>query len=199
MRYFGNLTWVNIGYCRISTNDQNLDLQLDELKKAGCERIFQDIASGAKSDRKGLKEAIEFARSGDVIVCWKLDRVGRSLRDLIETINTLKDRGIGFRCLTQQLDTTTPSGMLIFHVFGAMSEFERSLIQERTQAGLQAARARGRLGGRPKLDNSQRIEIAASLYNDGKVSVAEICKNLKISKATFYRDLKAKAAWAKSK
>ena len=199
MRYFGNLTWVNIGYWRISTNDQNLDLQLDELKKAGCERIFQDIASGAKSDRKGLKEAIEFARSGDVIVCWKLDRVGRSLRDLIETINTLKDRGIGFRCLTQQLDTTTPSGMLIFHVFGAMSEFERSLIQERTQAGLQAARARGRLGGRPKLDNSQRIEIAASLYNDGKVSVAEICKNLKISKATFYRDLKAKAAWAKSK
>ena len=185
---------MNIGYCRISTNDQNLDLQLDELKKAGCERIFQDIASGAKSDRKGLKEAIEFARSGDVIVCWKLDRVGRSLRDLIETINTLKDRGIGFRCLTQQLDTTTPSGMLIFHVFGAMSEFERSLIQERTQAGLQAARARGRLGGRPKLDNSQRIEIAASLYNDGKVSVAEICKNLKISKATFYRDLKAKAA-----
>ena len=185
---------MNIGYARISTTDQNLDLQVDELKKAGCERIFQDIASGAKSDRKGLKEAIEFARSGDVIVCWKLDRVGRSLRDLIETINTLKDRGIGFRCLTQPVDTTTSAGMLVFQIFGAMAEFERSLIRERTQAGLLASRARGRLGGRPKLDNSQRIEIAASLYRDGKVSVAEICKNLKISKATFYRDLKAKAA-----
>ncbi len=185
---------MNIGYARISTTDQNLDLQIDELKKAGCERIFQDIASGAKSDRKGLREAIEFARSGDVIVCWKLDRVGRSLRDLIETINTLKDRGIGFRCLTQPVDTTTSAGMLVFQIFGAMAEFERSLIRERTQAGLQAARARGRLGGRPKADNSQRIEIASSLYRDGKVSVAEICKNLKISRATFYRDLKAKAA-----
>ena len=182
---------MNIGYCRISTNDQNLDLQLDELKKAGCERIFQDIASGAKSDRKGLKEAIEFARSGDVIVCWKLDRVGRSLRYLIETINTLKDRGIGFRCLTQQLDTTTPSGMLIFHVFGAMSEFERSLIQERTQAGLQAARARGRLGGRPKSVNENRIASASTLYKDGKMSINQICETLKISRATFYRDLKA--------
>lgn len=185
---------MNIGYMRVSSTDQFLYLQEDELKKAGCERIFQDIASGAKSDRKGLKEAIEFARSGDVIVCWKLDRVGRSLRDLIETINTLKDRGIGFRCLTQPVDTTTSAGMLVFQIFGAMAEFERSLIQERTQAGLQAARARGRLGGRPKVDNSQRIEIATSLYRDGKVSVAEICKNLKISKATFYRDLKTKAA-----
>lgn len=187
---------MNIGYMRKSSTDQKLDLQEDELKKAGCERIFQDIASGAKSDRKGLKEAIEFARSGDVIVCWKLDRVGRSLRDLIETINTLKDRGIGFRCLTQQLDTTTPSGMLIFHVFGAMAEFERSLIRERTQAGLQAARARGRLGGRPKSVNETRIASAATLYKDGKMSIKQICQTLKISRATFYRDLKLKSKHA---
>jgi len=185
---------MNIGYCRVSTTDQTLDLQRDELLKAGCKKIFEDVASGAKSDRHGLRDCIDFARSGDVIVCWKLDRVGRSLKHLIEVINELKERGIGFRCLTQNLDTTTPSGMLVFHVFGAMAEFERSLIQERTQAGLAASRARGRLGGRPKVDNSRRIEIASSLYNDGKVSVAEICKNLKISRATFYRDLKLKKA-----
>ena len=183
---------MNIGYCRISTTEQTLDLQLDELKKAGCERIFQDIASGAKTDRQGLRDAIDFCREGDVLVCWKLDRVGRSLRDLIDTINKLKDRGIGFRCLTQNLDTTTPSGMLIFHVFGAMAEFERSLIQERTQAGLQAARARGRLGGRPKSLNKKRVEIATTLYEDGKTPVKQICETLKISRATFYRDLRAK-------
>jgi DNA invertase Pin-like site-specific DNA recombinase len=185
---------MNIGYCRVSTTDQTLDLQLDALRRAGCEKIFEDVASGAKSDRQGLRECIEFARKGDVIVCWKLDRVGRSLKHLIEVVNELKERGVGFRCLTQNLDTTTSSGMLFFHIMGALAEFERSLIQERTQAGLAASRARGRLGGRPKVDNSQRIEIASSLYNDGKVSVAEICKNLKISRATFYRDLKLKKA-----
>ncbi len=183
---------MNIGYCRVSTTDQTLDLQRDELLKAGCERIFEDVASGAKADREGLRDCIDFAREGDVIVCWKLDRVGRSLKHLIEVINELKNRGVGFRCITQNLDTTTPSGMLVFHVFGAMAEFERSLIQERTTAGLAAARSRGRLGGRPKVDNSQRIQIATSLYEDGKVPVAEICKNLKVSRATFYRDLKAK-------
>jgi DNA invertase Pin-like site-specific DNA recombinase len=185
---------MNIGYCRVSTTDQTLNLQRDELLKAGCEKIFEDVASGTKSDRQGLRECIDFARKGDVIVCWKLDRIGRSLKHLIEVINELKERGVGFRCITQNLDTTTPSGMLVFHVFGAMAEFERSLIQERTQAGLAASRARGRLGGRPKVDNSHRIEIASSLYNEGKVTVAEICKSLKISRATFYRDLRLKAA-----
>lgn len=131
---------MNIGYARTSTSDQNQHLQLDALREAGCQRIFQDVASGAKTERQGLKHAIEFARPGDVICCYKLDRVGRSLRDLIDTINKLKDRDVGFKCLSQNLDTTTPSGMLIFHVFGAMAEFERSLISERTQAGLQAAR-----------------------------------------------------------
>jgi DNA invertase Pin-like site-specific DNA recombinase len=185
---------MNIGYARKSSADQNFDLQLDALNKAGCERIFDDVASGAKSDRQGLKNAIEFARSGDVIVCWKLDRVGRSLRDLIETINTLKDRGIGFRCLTQPVDTTTSAGMLVFQIFGAMAEFERSLIRERTQAGLLASRARGRLGGRPKSVNENRIASASTLYKDGKMSINQICQTLKISRATFYRDLKAKAA-----
>lgn len=182
---------MNIGYSRISTTDQSLDLQKDELIKAGCDRIFEDVASGAKTDRQGLKDAIEFCRSGDVLVCWKLDRVGRSLKDLIEIVNTLKKRGVGFRCLTQNLDTTTNSGMLFFHIMGALAEFERSLIQERTQAGLQAARARGRLGGRPKVDNSKRAEVALSLYKDGKTPISQICETLKISRATFYRDLSA--------
>ena len=182
-----------IGYSRISTSDQTISLQHDALKEAGCEKMFQDIASGAKTDRMGLKNAIEFARSGDVLVCWKLDRVGRSLRDLIEIINTLKEKGVGFRCLTQNLDTTTPSGMLIFHVFGAMAEFERSLIRERTNAGLASARARGRLGGRPKSINTNRIESAATLHRDGKMSITEICETLKISRSTFYRDLRNKA------
>jgi len=182
---------MQIGYCRVSTNDQNLELQLDELKKAGCEKIFQDIASGSKSERQGLKDAIEFARKGDVLVVWKLDRLGRSLRHLIDTVNSLQNRGIGFRCLTQNLDTTTPSGMLIFHVFGAMAEFERSLIQERTSAGLKAARARGRLGGRPKILDDEKAGIAASLYADGKTTVIQICKTLNISRATFYRNIAA--------
>jgi DNA invertase Pin-like site-specific DNA recombinase len=136
-----------------------------------------------------LKEAIEYARSGDVLVCYKLDRVGRSLKDLIDTVNVLKTKGIGFRVLTQQLDTTTPAGMLIFHVFGAIAEFERSLIQERTSAGLKAARGRGRVGGRPKTMDKKKLSIAESLYKDGKTSVLEICKTLGISRATFCRNI----------
>jgi len=180
-----------IGYMRVSTSDQSLNLQSDDLLKAGCDRIFEDVASGAKSDRKGLKEAIEFCRPGDVLVCWKLDRVGRSLKDLIEIVNTLKNRGVGFRCLTQQLDTTTSSGMLFFHIMGSLAEFERSLIQERTAAGLASARARGRLGGRPKVDNSKRAEVASNLHTEGRTPIMTICETLKISRATLYRDLKS--------
>ena len=183
-----------IGYSRISTSDQQLSLQHDALKEAGCEKIFQDIASGAKADRTGLKDAIEFARSGDVFCCWKLDRVGRSLRDLIDTINILNDKGVGFRSLTENLNTTSPSGMLLFHIFGSLAEFERALIRERTNAGLASARARGRLGGRPKANNTNRIESAATLHKDGKMSITEICETLKISRSTFYRDLRARAA-----
>ena len=185
---------MNIGYCRISTSEQNLDLQIQALKEAGCEKIFEEVASGAKDDRPKLKEAIDYARKGDVIVIWKLDRLSRSLKHLIETVNDLEKREIGFRCTTQQLDTTTPSGKLIFHVFGAISEFERSLIRERTAAGLKVARARGRLGGRPKVLDQEKITIAQALYNDGKTTVEKICSTLGISRATFYRNVKQKAA-----
>jgi DNA invertase Pin-like site-specific DNA recombinase len=183
-----------IGYCRISTADQNLDLQIQALKEAGCEKIFEEVASGAKDDRPKLKEAIEYARKGDVIVVWKLDRLSRSLKHLIETVNDLEKREIGFKCITQNLDTTSPSGKLIFHVFGAISEFERSLIRERTAAGLKVARARGRLGGRPKVLDLEKITIAQSLYDDGKTTVEKICSTLGISRATFYRYVKQKVA-----
>ena len=183
-------THMNIGYCRVSTQDQNLELQLDELKKAGCEKIFQDVASGSKYEREGLQDAIAFAREGDCVVVWKLDRLSRSLRHLIDTVNQLKERGVGLRVLTQNLDTTTPSGTLVFHIFGALAEFERLLIKERTNAGLAAARARGRVGGRPKAMDEKKIQIAQSLYVDGKTTVSEICDTLNVSKATLYRNLK---------
>jgi DNA invertase Pin-like site-specific DNA recombinase len=185
---------MNIGYCRISTSEQNLELQIQALKEAGCEKIFEEVASGAKDDRPKLKEAIEYARKGDVIVVWKLDRLSRSVKHLIETVNDLEKKEIGFRCVTQQLDTTSPTGKLIFHVFGAISEFERALIRERTAAGLKVARARGRLGGRPKVLDQEKITIAQSLYDDGKTTVEKICKTLGISRATFYRNVIQKAA-----
>jgi DNA invertase Pin-like site-specific DNA recombinase len=181
---------MKIGYSRISTSDQNLELQLDELKKAGCEKIFQDVASGSKDERKGLQDAMNFAREGDCIVVWKLDRLSRSLQHLIDTVNQLKDRGVGLKVITQNLDTTTPSGNLVFHIFGALAEFERLLIKERTIAGLSSARARGRVGGRPKAMDEKKIQIARSLHADGKTSISEICKTLKVSKATLYRCLK---------
>ena len=186
--------FMNIGYCRISTDSQNDSLQLQALKDAGCEKIFSDVASGSKTDRVGLRECIEFARSGDVIVAWKLDRIGRSLKDLIETVNTLKEREIGLKIITQQLDTTTPSGMLFFYIMGALAEFEKSLIQERTRAGILASRARGRLGGRPKALDKKQIAVAESLYADGKTSISQICKTLGVSRATFYRNITLKAA-----
>src|SRR3954467_10501673 len=136
-----------VGYARVSTEDQNLDLQRDALTRAGCERIFTDVASGAKDDRTGLAGALAFLRPGDTLVVWKLDRLGRSLKHLIETVTALQARKIGFRSPQESIDTTTSGGKLIFHVFGALAEFERDLIRERTQAGLQAARARGRKGG----------------------------------------------------
>jgi DNA invertase Pin-like site-specific DNA recombinase len=186
---------MNIGYSRISTSDQNLELQLDELKKAGCEKIFQDVASGSKDERQGLQDAISFAREGDCIVIWKLDRLSRSLRHLIDTVNQLKGRGIGLRVITMNLDTTTPSGNLVFHIFASLSEFERELIRERTIAGLQAARVRGRVGGRKRLMDEKKVQIAKSLHADGKATVSEICETLNVSKATLYRNLKlAKAA-----
>lgn len=179
-----------IGYARISTQEQTLNLQTDALNKAGCTRIFTDTASGASTERKGLEEAIQFLREGDTLVVWRLDRLGRSLKHLIETITVLHNRKIGFRSLNENIDTTTPGGKLIFHVFGALAEFERDLIRERTQAGLTAARARGKRGGRPRiaaLNDQRKVAMAQALYNDKRNSIIDICKTLRVSRSTLYR------------
>jgi DNA invertase Pin-like site-specific DNA recombinase len=179
-----------IGYARVSTHDQTLNLQQDALQKAGCSKLFTDTASGAKAERKGLEEALNYVRKENILVVWRLDRLGRSLPHLIATMTDLEGRGIGFKSLTENIDTTTSGGKLIFHIFGALAEFERNLIRERTTAGLSAARARGRRGGRPKALTARQISIAQSLYNDPKNAILEICRTLKISRATFYRSIK---------
>jgi len=179
-----------VGYARVSTDDQTLALQLDALQAAGCETVFRDTISGTKIERPGLSKALEHARAGDMLVVWRLDRLGRSLSHLIDLIQTLEGRGVGFKSLTEQIDTTTSGGKLIFHIFGALAEFERNLIRERTMAGLQAARARGRKGGRPKKPNTDtKIVMAKRLHADQNNSIAEICKTLGVSRATLYRYL----------
>lgn len=180
-----------IGYARVSTQDQNLDLQRDALERAGCSEIFTDVASGAKSDRSGLKYALNLAKEGDTIVVWKLDRLGRSLGHLIETVSGLSSRKVGFRSLQEAIDTNTPGGKLFFHVFGALAEFERDLIRERTKAGLAAARARGRIGGRPRLIDERMSQLASGLLSDPSRSVRDVCSTLGVSRATFYRHLAA--------
>jgi DNA invertase Pin-like site-specific DNA recombinase len=183
---------MEIGYARVSTGEQTLNLQLDALHAAGCSTIYQETASGAKADRPVLEQVLAYARAGDTLVVWRLDRLGRSLEHLIDVVAGLAERGIGFKSLTEQIDTTTPGGKLIFHVFGALAEFERDLIRERTQAGLAAARARGRLGGRPKkLTDPKQLELARSLYAGGQIDVATICRTLGISRATLYRAVKS--------
>jgi DNA invertase Pin-like site-specific DNA recombinase len=189
---FETIISMLIGYARVSTTDQTLDLQKDALEKAGCSRIFTDTASGAKAERIGLDEALNYVRPGDTIVVWRLDRLGRSLRHLIETITGLNNRGVGFKSITESIDTTTSGGKLIFHIFGALAEFERDIIRERTQAGLNAARARGRLGGRPKALTPKKAQQALTLYNDKTNTIDEICKTLNISRATLYRYIKTK-------
>lgn len=179
-----------IGYARVSTHDQNLDLQKDALTKAGCEKVLVDVASGKATDRSGLERAKELLRDGDVFVVWRLDRLGRSLKHLIETLTELEGRGVGFLSLTEAIDTTTPGGRLIFHVFGALAEFERNLIRDRTQAGLAAARARGRNGGRPKSFNASQRELAVDLYRHRKHSIQEICRTVGISRPTLYAYVK---------
>lgn len=176
-----------VGYARVSTSDQNLDLQIDALKTAGCERIFTDQESGAKEDRVGLVQALGFVREGDSLVVWKLDRLGRSLKHLVETVTELEKVGIGFKSLQESIDTTTPGGKLVFHLFAALAEFERDLIRERTKAGLKAARARGKKGGRPKAMDEKKRAMAQRLREDPSLSVADICKQLGVSSATFYR------------
>jgi DNA invertase Pin-like site-specific DNA recombinase len=179
-----------IGYARVSTADQTLHLQHDALTQAGCTKIFTETASGANTERQGLDNAISYVRPGDTLVVWRLDRLGRSLQHLIQTITDLDNRGIGFRSLTEQIDTTTSGGKLIFHIFGALAEFERDLIKERTQAGLQSARVRGKRGGRPKALSQKKLAMLHSLYADKSNSIVEICKILNISRPTFYRYIK---------
>jgi DNA invertase Pin-like site-specific DNA recombinase len=187
-----------VGYARVSTGDQNLDLQKDALKKAGCARLFTDVASGAKDERAGLAEAIAYLRPGDTLAVWKLDRLGRSLKHLIETVTSLQARKIGFRSLQESIDTTTSGGKLIFHVFGALAEFERDLVRERTQAGLRAARARGRKGGRPRSLDATKLAQARSLHQDPANTIADICATLGISRATFYRHLPSRGETTQS-
>src|SRR2546421_5347140 len=192
---FETIRTMLIGYARVSTQEQTLNLQKDALEKIGCIKIFSDVVSGAKAERPGLTDALAYVRAGDTLVVWRLDRLGRSLKHLIETITDLNNRHIGFKSITENIDTTTSGGKLIFHMFGALAEFERDIIRERTKAGLQAARARGRLGGRPKvhtLNTPKKVAMAQSLYDDKNNTIAEICKTLNISRATLYRYIKTK-------
>ena len=181
---------MKIGYARVSTLDQSLDLQLDALHQAGCDRIFQDVVSGAKVSRPGLDEALDYLRSGDTLVVWRLDRLGRSLPHLIQSVKALEERGIGFHTLQESINTSTSGGKLIFHIFGALAEFERNLIQERTEAGLLAARARGRNGGRPRSLDEKKVQLLYKLYDEKQHSVPELCDMLGISKTTLYDYLK---------
>jgi DNA invertase Pin-like site-specific DNA recombinase len=175
-----------IGYARVSTDDQNLSLQQDALEKAGCTKIYEDRISGVKAERPGFQKALEIARSGDVLVVWRLDRLGRSLKDLIQTMEMLEARGIELQSLSESIATTNSGGKLVFHLFGALAEFERNLIRERTQAGLKAARARGRLGGRPKALEPAKRKLVVKLYQEGQHSIDEICRMMGISKPTLY-------------
>lgn len=176
-----------IGYARISTTEQNLDLQKDALLVAGCQRLFTDVASGAKAQRPGLVDALDHCRPGDVLVVWKLDRLGRSLPHLVETVRNLAAQGIGFKSLRENLDTTTSSGKLIFHIFASLAEFEQDVIRERTQAGLSAARVRGRLGGRPQGVDEKKKRAALALKKDPTRTVKEICQIVGISRNTYYK------------
>ena len=186
---------MKIGYARVSTKDQSLNLQKDALEKAGCRKIYSEQISGTKTDRANLDEMIEHIRQGDIIVVWKLDRLGRSLRDLINLISKFQDLGVEFKSLQDNIDTTTPTGKLTFHLFAALAEFERDIISERTKAGLESARARGRRGGRPKGLSKKAMDkarLAESLYNEKNNSIQEICEYLSVSKSTLYRYLRSR-------
>ena len=178
-----------IGYARISTTEQKLEPQVDALKAAGCETVFEDVISGAKAERPGLNNALAFLRTGDTLLVWKLDRLGRSMKHLVETVTDLGDRGVGFKSLTEGVDTTTTGGTLVFHLFGALAEFERDLIVERTQAGLKAAATRGRKGGRKPVVTLKKLEQAKAHISDG-LTVREAAARLKISKTSLYNALR---------
>ncbi len=183
-----------VGYARVSTQDQKPELQLDALRAAGCEKVFVEKASGAQRERPELKAALDYMRDGDTLVVWKLDRLARSMKQLIETVEGLEEVGVGFRSLTEAIDTTTAGGKLVFHVFGALAEFERSIIRERTRAGLDAARARGRKGGRPPKLKESDLKAARAMLADKSITVEEVAKHLRVSPATLYRHLPAARA-----
>ena len=176
-----------VGYARVSTQDQKPELQLDALKAAGCGRLFVERASGAREDRPHLRAALDYMRAGDALVVWKLDRLARSMKQLIETVDQLKARGIGFRSLTEAIDTTTAAGELFFHIFGALAQFERSIIRERTNAGLKAALARGRKGGRRPKVHPDDVRAAITLLHDPDISVREAAAKLGLSVSALYR------------
>lgn len=188
-REYGQIAVPNVGYARVSTIDQDPALQLDALAAAGCAKVFEDRASGARADRAGLRSALEYVRDGDVLIVWKLDRLGRSLPHLIETVTSLATRGVGFRSITEAIDTTTPGGRLVFHLFGALGEFERDLIQERTRAGLAAAVARGRKGGRKPVVTSEKLKLARTFIAKG-LTVREAATRLRVGKTALYDALR---------
>jgi DNA invertase Pin-like site-specific DNA recombinase len=177
---------MKIGYARVSTLEQNVNLQRDALEKAGCEKVLVDQVSGTVAKRPGLEKAKELLRKGDTLVVWRLDRLGRSLRDLIEWVRYLEEKGVELKSLHEAIDTSTRTGKLTFHLFGSIAEFERDLIRERTQAGLAAARARGRRGGRRKALNAEKQNVAVNLYNEKTMTVDKICELMGISKPTLY-------------
>jgi DNA invertase Pin-like site-specific DNA recombinase len=183
-----------IGYARVSTLDQSVALQETALKEAGCEKIYIEQMSGAVTDRPELREALDCARSGDTLIVWKLDRLARSMKQLIETIEKLRLRGIGFRSLTEAIDTTTAQGVLVFHMFSALAEFERALIRERTRAGLEAAKRMGRTGGRPAKLSEDDLDIARTLLANPDITVADVAGRIGVSPATLYRYLPAARA-----
>ncbi len=188
------MTNMLIGYARVSTDSQSADLQEDALNKEGCVKIFTDHASGAKASRPELDKMLDQLRPGDTVVVWRLDRLGRSLRNLVALVDDLAKRDVGFRSTTEKIDTTSNGGRLIFNIFASLAEFERDLIRERTLAGLASARARGRVGGRPSVMNAKKISTARKLYDSRQHNVAEIAQMLNVSVATIYRHLKPEVA-----
>jgi DNA invertase Pin-like site-specific DNA recombinase len=180
---------MKVGYARVSTQEQDLALQLDALTKEGCDRIFQEKASGAQRERPELKAALSYMRKGDTLVVWKIDRLARSMKQLIETIESFQDQGIGLKSLQDPIDTSSPSGKLVFHIFAALAEFERGVIRERTTAGLRAARERGRVGGRPPSLSAKDLQAARAMLRDSDITVAAVAKRLNVASSTLYRHI----------
>ena len=177
------------GYARVSTEEQELAGQVDALKAASCDEIISEKMTGTRKDRPELIRLFDKLRAGDVVVVTRLDRLGRSMKDLIELVEQLKSQGVGFKSLHEQFDTTSAAGLFVFHMFGALAEFERALISERTKAGLKAARARGRNGGRPKALDSEQIKLAKSMLTNPNITVSEVARNFKVSRSTIYREI----------